>query len=310
MDVNGISAFLAVAETGGVGRAANRLRRSQPAISRRIKLLEDELGAPLFERTRGGAALTEAGEAFLPFAEAALAAMRDGAAAVRELRRADRGVVSLALVGTLAETTLVAQLRRFVRRHRNVRLELRTANSREVSRLVRRGEAALGLRYFEDASPELLCERVSEERLVVACAADHPLAGRRLREPSALAGERWVGFPAARGERDSHGHLLQRTLLAAGLEATEIVAIDSLTAQKRLVEAGFGVALLPESAIQEELRLGALRLIHAPRLRAAAPVCVVRRRRGYLGAAAQSLLAAIRGAPVRPRSGWRSGGSR
>jgi DNA-binding transcriptional LysR family regulator len=247
--------------------------------------------------------LTEAGRVFLPHAEAVLAAARDGAEAVRGLTSAESGAVSLALVGTLAATGVVGRLRGFARRHPGARRELRTANSREVSGLVRRGEVVLGLRYFDDPSPALVSRQVAEEVMVLACPAEHRFAGKRLRDPALLAGERWVGFPTAPGRHDSFAHLLARQLAAAGLDGAEVVEIDSLTAQKRLIEAGFGIGLLPESSVQEELRLGTLALIRAPRLRCAVPVFLLQRKRGYLSAAAQALIALIGGAPLRPRSG-------
>src|SRR6516225_1872213 len=129
MNVNEIQAFVSIARLGGVTRAAGRLHRSQPAITRRIKLLENQLGASLLERRRGGVILSEAGRAFLPYAEAVLAALKDGEEAVKALHGAKRGTVSLALVGTLAATTLVDQLKRFSLKYKNVQLELRTANS-------------------------------------------------------------------------------------------------------------------------------------------------------------------------------------
>ena len=148
MDIDGLRTFVAIAELGGFTRAGARLHRSQPAISRRLGLLEQELGAPLFDRLRGRARLTEAGRAFRPHAEAALAALKDGQEAVRDLQSGLSGSLSLALVGTLADTHIVDTLRRFRRRARGVRLELRTASSAEVTDLVRRGEVTLGLRYF------------------------------------------------------------------------------------------------------------------------------------------------------------------
>jgi DNA-binding transcriptional LysR family regulator len=290
MNINEIEAFVSILQAGGVTRAAGRLHRSQPAISRRLKLLEQQLGAPVLEKTRDRLVLTDAGRAFLPFAEACLAAIRDGTEAVRALSGKPQGRVSLALVGTLAGTSIVGDLRRFVRAHRDVRLELRTANSHEVSELVRRGEVMLGLRYFEDAARELVSRIVAKEAMVVVCSSEHPLAGRRLSSARQLAGERWVSFPVRRGAQEPAAQAIDRQLAAAGLADAEIVAIDSLTAQKRLVEAGFGLALLQESAIQEELRLGTLARVHAPFLRTAVPVSVIYRRAGYLGPAARALL--------------------
>src|SRR5689334_19826640 len=156
MDIDALQTFVAIAELGGFTRAGRRLHRSQPAISRRLGILEHELGAPLFERLRGRARLTEAGRIFLPHAEAALASLRDGREAVRGLQAGIEGAVSLALVGTLADTHIVEALRQFAGRSRRVRLELRTASSREVTDLVRRGEATLGLRYFSSDRPELV----------------------------------------------------------------------------------------------------------------------------------------------------------
>src|SRR5262245_13484228 len=155
MNLHDLETFVSIARLGGLTRAAGQLHRSQPAITRRIKLLEDHLGAPLFERGRHGAMLTEAGRTFLSYASV-LAALKDGTQAVQALRGGDHGAVSLAIVGTLAGTTIVEQLRRFSAKHRNARLELRTANSFEVSDMVRRGEVSLGLRYFADPSPELV----------------------------------------------------------------------------------------------------------------------------------------------------------
>lgn len=291
--IDEIEAFVSIARLGGFARAAEALHRSQPAISRRIEMLEDELDTPLFERVRGGVVLTEAGRSFLPYAEAVLASLKDGTEAVRGLARGERGTVSVALVGTLASTRFAQLLREFGRRHPSVRLELRTANSEEVSELVRRGEATIGLRYFTDTDPSLASEVVTEEALVAVCAPDHPLAGRRLRDPGALAGERWVAFPPRRRRREPFATALEQRLAAARIEPAEIVRIDSLTAQKRFVEAGFGIGLLIESSVQEELRLGSLRVIDVPALRGGVPVTLVRRQNGYLSGAAQTLVAVI-----------------
>jgi DNA-binding transcriptional LysR family regulator len=300
MNLHDIQTFVSIAQLGGVTRAAGRLHRSQPAITRRIRALELQLGAPLLERSKSGTALTEAGRAFLPYAEAVLSALKDGTEAVTALHNRVRGSVSVAIVGTLAATTLPARLKQFSQANPEVRLELRTANSDEVSDLVRRAEVNLGLRYHAGPEPELTSVKIAEERMVVACPPEHPCAGRRLRDLRPLAGDRWVAFPT-RGGRESLVHPLLRRLTQAGFDMPEIVQIDSLTAQKGLVEAGFGIALLPESSIQEELRLGTLRVIDSPLLRVSQPVCVVYRRNGYLSAATRSLLEILGRLTISPR---------
>lgn len=300
MEVDELRTFLVIAETGGFSRAGQRLHRSQPAISRRIGLLEQELGAPLFERIRGRVRLTEAGRTFLPHAEAAMAALKDGRDAVRGLASAARGAVSLALVGTLADTQIVDVLRRFARRQKDVRLELRTASSAEVTDLVRRGEATLGLRYFAGNRSDLVERNVGSEAMLVVAAADHPLAGRRVHDPQTLAGERWVGFPPSPGDRDSSGHVLARQLVRAGLDGADLTLIDSLTAQKRLAQAGFGVALVPECSVRDEMRRGVLVALDVPSMRTTIPITVLHRRTGYLSPAAQALLALLTERTLRP----------
>ena len=294
MDIDGIRTFLSIAQLGGFTRAAGQLHRSQPAISRRVGLIEQELGSPLLERVRGGIRLTEAGRAFLPYAEAVLAAIEDGKDAVRASTRDGGGDVSLALVGTLADTHVVDVLRKFARRWTSSQLDLRTASSQEVSDLVRRGEVTLGLRYFADERQELVSQAVGEEIMLVVCAPAHRLAGKRAQK-SSLQGERWIGFPAVRG-RESFGHILARRLIAADLDEAKVTIIDSLTAQKRLVEAGFGIALVPESSVRDELKLGTLREIDAPAVRTTVPIVLIHRRKGHLNPAARAFIAAAEGA--------------
>jgi DNA-binding transcriptional LysR family regulator len=293
MDLEEVCTFLTIAETGSFTHAGQRLHRSQPAISRRLDQLELELGARLFERIRGRARLTEAGRAFLPYAEASLAALKDGQDAVRDLQRGLQGAVSLALVGTLADTHIVDTLQRFARKAGKVRLELRTASSAEVTDLVRRGEATLGLRYFASGRADLVEASAGSEAMIVVAARGHRLAGRRLRAPGDLGSERWIGFPPSPGDRDSSGHLLARQLIRAGLEQADLTLIDSLTAQKRLAQAGFGLALVPESSVRDELRQGTLVALDAPAMQATIPITALHRRNGYLSPAARALLALL-----------------
>ena len=293
MDFDELRTFVTVAALGNFTQAGHRLHRSQPAISRRLSLLEQELGVPLFERLRERARLTEAGRAFLPHAEAALASLDDARQAVRGLQAGLQGAISLALVGTLADSHIVGLLRRFTQRAPGMRMQLRTASSAEVSDLVGRGEAPLGLRYFTGHRPGLVSFEAGAEAMLVIAAAGHRLAGHRIRQARALAGERWIGFPPAQAERDSSGHVLRRLLIKAGLDDADLTVIDSLTAQKRLVQAGFGLALVPETSVRDELHQGTLVALDVPALRAAIPITAVHRSKGYLSPAALALLALL-----------------
>jgi DNA-binding transcriptional LysR family regulator len=292
MELDHVEAFLAIARSGGFARGSAALHLSQPATSRRIKLLEAELGAPLFDRLGRGVALTEAGRAFLPHAQALLASMRDGIEAVSAVRGTGQGGVTLALVGTLASTRLTARLRQLCQQYPGLDLRLRTALSAEVSELVLRGDAALGLRYHPDPHPGLVSVIIHHERVVPVCPPGHPLATGEA-DLAALAGQRWLAFPARPGAAGGDPYAALQQLLAAGPGEAEILPIDSLTAQKRMVEAGFGLAIVQESSIEEELRTGTLCTIDAPALTATIPVVLIRRRNAFQTGAARALTAAL-----------------
>jgi DNA-binding transcriptional LysR family regulator len=175
-----------------------------------------------------------------------------------------------------------------------VELTLRTATSDEVSDLVRRGEVTLGLRYGDATAADLCCEALFTERQVVAAAPDHRLAGTSCDGLGALAGERWITFPEIPGRLEAAGRYIRLMLEAAGVPESQILRIDSLTAQKRLVESGFGIALLPQSSLREELSAGSLTVLDVAGLEVAVPVVLVTRRDGFLSAAAQALLDELR----------------
>src|SRR5215469_1135911 len=294
MELDHVEAFLAIARSGGFVRGSAALHLSQPATSRRIKLLEAELGAPLFDRLGRGVTLTEAGRAFLPHAQALLASMRDGIDAVNAVRGTGQGPVTLALVGTLASGSLTARLSRLCQTHPGLDLRLRTALSAQVSALVLGGDAALGLRYGADPDPGLVSVLTHQERLVPVCPPGHPLAADQTDPSAALAGQRWLSFPSRpAAPADPYSAALLQLLGAHGLGAAEILPIDSLTAQKRMVEAGFGLAMLPESSLEEELRSGTLCAINAPTLTATIPVTLIRRRNAFQTGAARALTEAL-----------------
>lgn len=291
MEINQIEAFVAIAQSGGFSRAARMLYLSQPAISRRITLLEQVLGTTLFERIHNTVVLTPSGKAFLPHAQRVLADIRDGMQAVQAVEQQEQGEVKLAIVGTLASTGLTRRLMDFRAAYPGVKLMLRTARSVEVSDLVRSGETHLGLRYFPDPDPYLISQVVDHEQVVLACSAHSALAALESISVENLRGIPWVSFPTGKSSSgEAFAMMLMQQLQVHGLGDAELIAIDSLTAQKRLIEADFGIGLVPISSVQEEVALGTLHLLNVADFQAAIPIVVIRREGGYLSKAAQTLL--------------------
>lgn len=291
MEVAQVHAFLAIHRHKSFTSAAAELHLSQPAISRRLALLEVQLGASLLDRLPTGVVLTDAGRAVLPYAEAMVAANLDAVTAVAEVVGGRKGTVTLAIVGTLASTQLRDTLRGFRDARPEVDVKLHTARSVVVSDLVRRGEAMLGLRYEPD--PSLDSKILYDEPLVPICAADHPLARRRRITASTLAGERWLTFPPSENVHEPYDNALSEQLTPRGLARAETMFIDSLTAQKRLVEAGYGLAFVPATSIEEELRSGTLQVLNLARPGPAIPVALIRRPGAAETAAVRALADAL-----------------
>src|SRR6185437_7299677 len=164
----------------------------------------------------------------------------------------------------------------------------------EVSHLIRRGEATIGLRYDRDKSRDLDCELLFTEPLQVVCAPDHPLAGTRVAKLADLRGERWIAFPEVPGHREISASHVFALFQTHGMGEIDWTPVDSLTAQKRLVEAGLGIALLSQSNAAEEFGSVAISTIQVGNLAASHDVVAVTRSGGFLSAASRRLLEIIR----------------
>ena len=128
----------------------------------------------------------------------------------------------------------------------------------------------------------------------MVCAPDHPRAGRRVARLADLRGERWVAFPVVPGRREISASHIFALFQTHGLGDVAWTPVDSLTAQKRLVEAGFGIALLSQSNAAEEFGSSALSTIGVGDLVASHDVVAVTRRGGFLSAASRRILEIIR----------------
>jgi DNA-binding transcriptional LysR family regulator len=268
MELGQIEAFLSVARTASFTRAGHELPLSQPALSRRIGALEGRLGVALFERGRHGARLTEAGVRLRPFAEAIVAATRAGAIAARRPPEPPANTITIGLVSSMLSTPLASALAEFRADHRRLRVHIRTATSDGVSALVRQGEARMGLRFFGDPDPALVCRPIRDEALCVVGARGHRLAGQRRASTAALGREAWIALDPA---------ILRRNLATLGIDGADYVLVDSLETQKGLIEAGFGIGVLLAASVAPELRAGRFRVLRSRWSRGVLPIVSVTR---------------------------------
>lgn len=282
MNIAELEAFLAVYEEGTYIKAATVLEISQPAVSRRISLLESDLNCTLFERGRHGARPTPAGEVFAPFARRALGELRAAARAIREVQSGESGRLTLAIAGTIPNTSLMQSLRDFRTSNPGVELIIATGTSNEVSTMVANGEAEAGLRYFAPSDPSLESIPVARERGGIYAANPTSLLDVTHASRGALSNCPWIMFPL--GEGSSGEPLAVRAMEAlttADIRPGHIVRIDGLSAQKRLVAADFGLALMQESAVADELAAGTIQRIETDLIQIDFPIHLVLRKHRY-----------------------------
>src|SRR5262245_57233714 len=145
VEIGQVEAFLAVGTFGGFRRAADALRVTQPAISARIRALEESLGVPLFVRSQSGLALSAAGRAFRPHAEQLLHAVALARQAVHDLRPASGTALQIAAALSICTYVLPDVLKRFQAAHPKVLITVRSGHSKEVLEMVLGGQAEIGL---------------------------------------------------------------------------------------------------------------------------------------------------------------------
>jgi DNA-binding transcriptional LysR family regulator len=251
-----IEAFLEVARRQNLSRAAETLFVSQPTLTARLQSLEASLGEQLFVRTRRGMRLTEAGEAFLPFAEHAVAALADGRQRLDELRRGVAGRLVLGAPPTVSTYTLPALLARFSAAHPNVRLAVKTGTSEEVLEMVLHDQVQLGI-IRSLVHQEVESVPLYTDALVLIAGPGHRLAssrtGRQVRLAD-LAGEVLVLF----GRSSSYLEFTTATFRQAGVLPNSVLELDNIEAAKKMVERGLGVSLVPASTVAAELAAGTL----------------------------------------------------
>ena len=284
-----LATFLAIHRAGSISAASETLHLSQPAVTRRLQTLERQLGAPLFDRTRAGLRLSTIGAVLLPHAERAAAAELDALRAIDEHIAGSRGRVTVGVVGSLAGSWLSGVIERVLLEEPEIDLVVSTATSRQIRDQVLRGDLDLGIGYARPTDADLEVRVLFDEALVVVGAPSHRHAGRRVTLDD-LRGERWLLFPELPAHPESSGTIARSVLVAHQVPPEQIRPIDSLSAQRALARAGYGLAFLPSSAVADDVAAGDLVILDVRDARITTPVILLTRRGSYRSGATRALL--------------------
>lgn len=248
MELRHLRSFVAAAELEHFGRAAERLHIVQPALSRQIRELEEEIGAPLFTRLKRGVRLTSAGRALREEARQVLGQLDDSLARVRAVASGREGLLRIGFVDTAVYSPALPKLfDRFRRRHPGVRLELLQRTSLAQAELLRRGEIDLAFVYNPPERLGALEARpLWREHILLAVPARHPLAKRRSVRLADLRDEAFVWIP--RDLSPAYYDLVFRNCAAAGFRPNIVQEGGTDSAIMSLVAAGAGLSFCLESS--------------------------------------------------------------
>ncbi len=250
--------FDAVRRAGSIREASRRLHVASSAVNRQILKLEDEVGAPLFDRMAKGMRLTAAGEIF---ARHAITVLQDAGRAEEELaalKGLRRGHVRIMAVEGLAVDLLPDALSRMRRDCPMVNLSIATAGSPEVAEAVIAGEADVGIAFQSPKLPDLRQVTVGHFRLGAVMPPHHPLAGRARLMLNACADFPWI----LACEPLSIKPQLAPALRRLGRPAPAVIEASSIELIKRLTLRGFGISFQTRLGLEEEVVSG--RLVHIP----------------------------------------------
>ncbi len=247
MELRHLLYFVAAAEAENVSRAALKLHVSQPALSRQIRDLEDELGFPLFERSAKSVSLTAAGQVFLNEARAVLQRAEEAVERARIAANGGRAELHIGYAPSPTVRLMPPTLRAFQVQFPKVRVRLHDLSTEEMLAKVREGKLALGLlvRPSRAMLRGLHFGELTRDRLCLAVPPSHPLAGAGSVTLAQLAREPLVAFN--RKEYPEYHELLEALLAPIKAKPRIAEEHDSAPSLLAAVESGAGVALVPQS---------------------------------------------------------------
>ena len=247
MELRHLRYFVAVAETENVSRAALKLHVSQPALSRQVSDLEDEIGFLLLERSAKSVRLTDAGRIFLTEARAVLVRTEEAVKAARAVATGERGELNVGYAPTPTVRILPATLRAFQAERPGVRVKLHDLTTDEMIVGLRKGSLQITLlvRPSRAMLRGLHFEELARDQIRLAVPPTHPFAKLRSISVARLAGESLVAYN--RKEYPDYHELLATIFAPAKSQPRIVEEYEGAGGLVTAVEAGTGLALVAQS---------------------------------------------------------------
>ncbi|HVM91550.1 MAG TPA: LysR family transcriptional regulator [Terriglobales bacterium] len=253
MDISHLEVFLTVARERRFSRAAEKLYRTQSAVSQSIRKLELEIGEPLFDRSSRDGVLTDAGQVLQEYAEKLVNLRQDAQEALVELRQLQKGKLVIA-ANEFTVLYLLPVLAEFRRIHPSIRIVVHRSLGSHIPDDVLKHDSELGVLSYDPQEFQLKSIVVYLDELVFVVPPDHPLASAHEVSVKQLGAESFVAHIVTSPYRDKVIEAFRRHKTPLHME----VELPTLQAIKRFVAMGNGVALVPEISVENELARGEL----------------------------------------------------
>ncbi len=263
MDIQNLSAFICVSEQHSFSRAAEQLFITQPAVSKRISALENELNTRLFDRIGKHIQLTEAGRALLPSALRILAEVDESKRAIGNLNEQVGGKLSIATSHHIGLHRLPPVLRAFTQQYPEVDLDIRFMDSEEACNCVLKGEAELAIATLPEKNwPQLRSQTIWRDPLDIVISSQHPQADLSQISVAALS-----KIPAILPSQNTFTRELLEHALGLNQQNLNIaMETNYLETIKMMVSIGLGWSVLPISMLTNDIAIMNIRGIEFERL--------------------------------------------
>ena len=297
MDLASLQVFQTVVREQSFSRAAEKLFRTQPAVSISIRKLEDWVGQPLFVRGSGARMLTDAGVLLLEYADRMLNLREEIRKGMNDLRGLERGQLSVG-VNESSIHALLPALDRYRRLHPGIHIKVHRVFSRDVPREVLNHHLDVGVISYLPEDRDLAALEFHRDSLVLVVWPGHRLAKRKDVDIKELGQETFVAHIVESPYRQRVIQMFARHRVPLQMD----IEMPTLESIKMLVEMKKGVAIVPRMCVESEVAKGSLSALRVRQMRVVRKLYLVYRRDRPLTAAAQELVEIIRNKPRASRA--------
>lgn len=289
MELTQLEFFVSVVEEGSFSKAADRVFRTQPAVSISIRRLEQELGVPVFDRSQKTPTLTEAGELIYDYAKRMLTLRNEAQGVVAELRALERGRVRIGANESTSLYLLPHVILEFRRKHPQVKVEIFRHVSENLPREVLDRNVDFAVLAFQPVDNDLKCFPILKDELVLIMSPGHPLANRESVSVKELGSESFLAHNVKTASRQKVIEVFAQHHTPLNI-TLELATVETI---KRFVQLEVGLAFVPRMCVADELERGTISTVPVHGLSYRRVLWVTHRRVLTFSHAAQAFLSVL-----------------